>query len=266
MVNTSIVRTLRGWIRHATPPVITGCLLIIFWQAFVQFLNIPKYLLPAPSEILYVLVNNTELFFTNAKSSISESISGFLLSVGVGGFLAILSVWSKSLGRAVMPFLIFSQSVPKISIAPLLLVWFGFGMTSKVLIVFMMTFFPIFISMLTGLRSIDEEMLDMFTCMGPTTPQVFIKLRIPNSLPYVINGFKLAAIRSVLAAIVAEWISSDQGLGYLLMYADGACNTPLLFATVVMLSSIGISYFIIVIVLGRFMIPWYFAMRQQELL
>ncbi len=253
-------------LKQAAYPLFSILVFLVLWQGFVQIANMPIYLLPAPLDILESFAKNAAFIFSNAKPSLYESIAGFLLSIPVGVLLAVLTIWSATLGRAVMPFMVFSQSVPKISIAPLLLVWFGFGMTSRVLIVFMMAFFPIFISMVTGLRSVDQEMLDMMTCMRPSKLQVFIKLRIPNSLPFLLDGLRLAVIRSVLAAVVAEWISSDKGLGYLVIHAEAISDSPLLFATVVLLATMGFGFFTIVTALGRFMVPWYFAMRKTEAL
>ncbi len=252
----------RIWPRTLAPPLISILTFLFFWEVLIQSFNVPVYLLPAPTHIIASLAANAGLVFQNAKPTIYESSIGFLISVPLGTFLAILTVWSKGLGKAVMPLLVFSQSIPKISVAPLLLVWFGFGLTSKVLVVFMMAFFPIFLSMLSGLKSVERELLDMMTCMRPSKMQVFIKVRIPNSLPFLLDGFKLGITRSVLGAVAAEWISSDQGLGHLIIYADASMNSPLLFATIAILATIGMGLFILVNALGRLIVPWYFALRR----
>ena len=266
MVGDPSMARWRTWSRSLAPPFISILAFLFFWEVLIQSLNVPVYLLPAPTNIIKSLATNAALIFYNAKPTIYESLMGFLISILVGAFLAILTVWSKSLGKVVMPLLVFSQSIPKISIAPLLLVWFGFGLTPKVLVVFMMAFFPIFLSMLSGLKSVERELLDMMTCMRPSKLQVFIKLRLPNSLPFLLNGLKLGITRSVLGAVAAEWISSDRGLGHLIIYADASMNSSLLFATIAILATIGTGSFMLVNALGRLIAPWYFAVRRTTTL
>jgi NitT/TauT family transport system permease protein len=255
----------RIWAKQAGYPMVSIFLLLVLWEAWVWMFKVPNYLVPAPIEIFRALWENAALLLANARPSLFEAGVGFLLSIALGVPLAILAVAFDWFGRTVTPFLVFSQVVPKVALAPLLLIWFGFGMTSKVLIVFMMAFFPIFISMTSGLRSVESDMLNMMNSMRPTKYQVFAKVRVPHSLPYLIDGLKLAVTRSVIAAIVAEWISSDKGLGYLILYADAASKTPLLFSIIGVLAVIGLAFFMIVSYLGRLMVPWYFAMRKTEI-
>jgi NitT/TauT family transport system permease protein len=265
MVGFSLINRCRNQAKKVIPPIASILIIFILWQVYIWIFNIPVYLLPTPLKILESFIHNAWLIFYNAKTSIFEATIGFLFSIPVAVLLAILVVWSRTIDRTVMPFVIFSQTVPKVAIAPLLLVWFGFGIISKVLIVFMMAFFPIFISMLSGLRAVDHEMLNLINSMRPSKLQVFMKLRIPNSLPFLLDGFRLAVVRSVLAAVVAEWISSDRGLGHLVLYADAASDAPLLFGTIALLAGMGLVGFLIVTALGRFMVPWYFAMRKTEI-
>ncbi|MFQ5913904.1 MAG: ABC transporter permease [Nitrospinota bacterium] len=264
MTSISSIANRRARLSPWISPIASVFLLLFLWQATVSFFNVPTYLLPKPLEILSTFARNPGLLLSNATPSLYESISGFLLSVAIGIPLAFLTVWSTSFGRTVMPFLVFSQVVPKVAIAPLLLIWFGIGLTSKVLIVFMMAFFPIFISTISGLRAVDQDMLNMMNSMRPSKFQLFLKLRIPNSLPFLLDGLKLAVTRSVIAAVVAEWISSDKGLGYLIIYADAASDSPLMFGAIALLAAMGLGFFMCITAVGRLMIPWYFAMRKTE--
>ena len=238
--------------------------LFLAWEFLVGILQVPAYLIPAPTDIITALVQNAGLLLKHAGPSAVEAGLGFLLSVGAGIPLAILTVAYPRFRKTVMPFLISSQVVPKVAIAPLLLIWFGFGITSKVLIVFMMAFFPIFIAMISGLQAVEPDMLNLMLSMRPTKIQVFTKLRIPNSLPYLIDGLKLAVTRSVIAAIVAEWISSNEGLGYLILYADARSNSPLMFSIICVLAVIGLIFFMLVAGIGKTLVPWYYAMRKTE--
>ena len=163
--------------------------------------------------------------------------------------------------KFITPILLFFQTVPKIAIAPLFLVWFGFGPFPKVLVAFLISFFPIVIDTAIGLRSISPEMIDLARSMGATKLQIFMRFRMPTALPYFFGGLKVAATLAVVGAVVGEFVGADRGLGYLLLVSNSNLDTPLLFASIVALTALGLILFYIIEVLEHFLIPWHVSRR-----
>jgi NitT/TauT family transport system permease protein len=189
---------------------------------------------------------------------------GYALAVGIAVPLAIAITSSARFDRFVMPTMLFFQVVPKIAIAPLFLVWFGVGALPKVLVAFLISFFPIVIDAAVGLRSMSSEMNDLARSMGATRMQVFLRFRLPTSLPYLFSGLKVAATLAIAGAVVGEFVGADKGLGYLLLVTNSNMETALMFATILALTIIGLVFFYLVEFLEKLAIPWHVSHRVRE--
>ena len=189
---------------------------------------------------------------------------GYGLAVLIAVPLAIAITASQRFDKFVMPTLLFFQVVPKVAIAPLFLVWFGVGALPKVLVAFLISFFPIVIDAAVGLRSMSTEMNDLARSMGATRMQLFTQFRLPTSLPYLFSGLKVAATLAVAGAVVGEFVGADKGLGYLLLVTNSNLETALMFATIVALTIIGLFFFYAVELLEALLIPWHVTHRVRE--
>ncbi|MBI3334941.1 MAG: ABC transporter permease, partial [Candidatus Portnoybacteria bacterium] len=221
-------------------PVIILLALIALWEIWVQFGNIPKWQLPAPSAIAQELTASWSLLLHHAYITLQEVVAGFLVALVSGLLLAMAIVRSKILERALLPILISSQTVPIIAIAPLLLIWVGYGLTSKIIVVALISFYPIAVNTIDGLKAINADMVAMMRSLGASRWQIFTKLQIPTSLPYMFSGIKVGISISVIGAIIGEWVGASGGLGYLIKYSQPLFLTSRVFAAIVVLSVMGV--------------------------
>jgi NitT/TauT family transport system permease protein len=195
---------------------------------------------------------------------VQSVLSGFAAAVLVGVPLAFAVVLSRSVERVTMPFLVMSQTIPKVAIAPILVVWLGFGILPKIAIVFLIAFFPIVVSTVVGLKSVESDMIDLVRSMGARTLKIMLRVRGPTALPQMFAGFKIAICLSVVGAIVGEFVGSDKGLGYLLLTATGTLDGTLVWSALFILIAIGIVLFAMVSKLERLAIPWHVSIRAEE--
>ena len=218
-----------------------GCLVI--WEAAVRYLDVPVYLVPAPSLIVHKLIVAFPLFLQATLHSAVAIVVGFGLAVLVGIPAATLMIYSDWFRRSVYPILLSAQVLPKVALAPLFIVWFGFGLLPKVLMTFLISFFPIVIDTLTGLNAVRPESLMLIRSMGGTRWQSFWKVRLPGALPSIFGGLKVAITFAVVGTIVAEFVGSDNGLGYILVLARGNLDTVTVFAAILWLIVIGFLFY-----------------------
>jgi NitT/TauT family transport system permease protein len=233
---------------------------LVAWEAVVRLADIKPYILPAPSVVLQKLVEQSDLIVRYSLVTGWEIILGYLLSIAIGIPMGVAIYQSKFLERIIYPFLVASQTIPKIAIAPLLVIWFGWGLMPKVIVAFLIAVFPIVIDTVVGLKNTRPEMFHLVRSMGATPLQTFIKISLPNALPNIFGGLKVAITLAVVGAVVGEFIAADSGLGYLLVVANGYLDTPLMFAGIVALSALGIAFFFVIEVLERIFVPW----RSEE--
>ncbi len=245
-------------------PVIGVLAFLLVWEAATRLLRVPLYLLPPPSEIFRVFYANLSKILMHGWVTTYEMWFGYVLAVVVGVPLAIGITSYRRFDALITPTLLFFQVVPKIAIAPLFLVWFGIGTTPKVLVAFLISFFPIVIDTAVGLRSIAPEMIDLAKSMGATRTQIFTQFRLPTSLPYLFSGLKVAATLAVAGAVVGEFVGADKGLGYLLLVTNSNMQTALMFATIVALTLIGLVFFYAIELLESWLIPWHVSQRVRE--
>ena len=265
------MKEIRKWIladklrfKDSFYPIISAIGLIVIWYGIILLLSVPKFLLPDPYAILRVIISESSMLLSHLLVTVKETFLGFILALIVAVPISVAVVWWKPFERTVMPLMVFLQTVPKVSIAPLFIIWFGFGYIPKVLVSFLLAYFPIVIEMITGMRDVPFEMLDLSKSMATTPIQTFIKFRIPNSLPYLFNGLKLGILLSLTGAITGEFMGSTEGLGYLIMYANVRLNTTLLFAVRVCLLFLGKIIYTIVEWIERYAISWHVVLREKE--
>jgi NitT/TauT family transport system permease protein len=248
-------RRSRARISAVIYPVMTVIGTLAAWEFATRAFDIPAYLLPAPSEIAVSLVGNAALILKHGWVTTIEIVLGFFLSIVVGVPLALAIFMWPAFSRSVLPLLVSSQAMPKVAVAPLFLVWFGFGLLPKVLIAFLIAFFPIVIGTAVGLASIEQEKIHLARSMGLGAAATFFKIRLPSALPSVFGGLKISITLAVVGAVVGEFVGGDAGLGYLLMVANGNIDTPLLFAGLVALTVQGVVLFFLVELVERLAIP-----------
>src|SRR6202012_3812258 len=228
---------------------------LALWQIAAVLFAFPPYLLPAPTAILQSMDSNAAVLIKQSVGTTVEIILGFALSVVVGVPLALAIFLWKPFARTVYPLLISSQAVPKVAVAPLFVVWFGFGLMPKVLIAFLIAFFPIVINTVMGLAAIEREKIYLAQSMGLSAFDTFRLIRLPNALPSIFAGLKISITLAVVGAVVGEFVGGDGGLGYQLMVANGSMNTPLLFAGILALTVLGVLAFWMVEVVERLSMP-----------
>ena len=236
---------------------------IAAWAVAVKLFSIPSYLLPGPDLVIAKILEEWPLFLRHGAATLAVILVGFSVSVVVGISLALAVVLNRTVERMIMPLIVGSQTIPKVAIAPLFVVWLGFGMQPKVAVTFLISFFPIVISTVAGLKAVENDMLDLVRSMGARGLKTVLKVRIPTALPQIFSGLKIAITSAVVGAIVAEFVGSDIGLGYLLLTSTATLDGPMVWAALLMLVAIGISLFLAMIQLERAVIPWHVSIRSR---
>jgi len=245
------------WLRQRAGALIVVALLLVAWEAGVRVFGIKEYLLPPPSRIWTEFTKRSDVVLGGAWATTQEILGGYLVAVLVSVPFALAVTYSRFIEKAIYPVVVFLQIVPKIAIAPLFIIWFGFGYTPKLLIVFLLSFFPIVVSSIAGFKATDPEIMDFARTTGAGGWKLFIKIRLPQALPDIFTGMKVGAALSATAAVVAEFVASDKGLGYLLLQYNGNLDTPMVFAVIFLLSLIGLAVYYSVEFIERLAIPWH---------
>ncbi|MFM9883936.1 MAG: ABC transporter permease [Burkholderiales bacterium] len=226
--------------------------------------GIKEYLLPPPSKVWTEFLRRYDTVMASAWVTTQEIVVGYLVAVVISIPLAMSVAYSRFMENAVYPIVVFLQIIPKIAIAPLFIIWFGFGFGPKVLIVFLLSFFPIVVASIAGFKSTDPDIMDFARTTGAGGWKLFAKIRLPQALPQIFTGLKVGAALSATAAVVAEFVASDKGLGYLLLQYNGNLDTPMVFATIVLLSVIGLVVYYAVELIERFTIPWHVSQQRTD--
>jgi NitT/TauT family transport system permease protein len=237
-------------------PVVFTVAVIALWELFSRVTDVPHYILPPPSQIATRVVSSWGILWDNSLATMSAIGLGYVLGVVIGAVLAFSMAYSGVVRNTLYPPIIASQAVPKIAIAPLLVLWLGFDIWPKVAVVALMVFFPVTITMVEGLRSVDPRLLDLLRSVHASTPQIFLRVRLPHALPQIFSGLKIGITLAVVGAVVGEWVGADSGLGHLLIIANTRLDATLLFAALVVLVVIGIALFLLVELLERVLVPW----------
>jgi len=232
------------------------------WEACAVIFDVPRWLLPRPSVIAQELAARPTMFLRHTWVTLEEVLLGFGISVLSGVVLATMIAYSRTLERSIYPLVIASQTIPIIAIAPLLLIWIGYGIGPKVIVVALIAFFPIVVNTVDGLKAVDADMVNMMRTLGASRWQIFAKVQVPNSLPFFFSGVRVAMAVSVIGAVIGEWVGSSQGLGYLMIRSKPQFLTERVFAAIFILSVMGIGLFLIVGLVERYLIPWHYRERQ----
>lgn len=257
---SGIVRLLQAsWLR----PLIFLVFLTVAWDLAIRIFNIPPYQVPKPADVIQTLLTDWRSLLANSVPTTIATVQGFVLSALFGIPMAMLIVGSRTVESYVYPLLVFSQSIPKIAIAPLFVVWFGFGMLPKVLSAFLLGFFPVVVSAVQGFKSVEPDMLDLARAMEANRFQIFRMVRLPHALPAIFSGLKVSITLAVVGAVVGEFVGSNSGLGFVLQRSIGNFELPTMFAALVVLSLIGVILFWILDLIERMSIPWHASQRQD---
>jgi NitT/TauT family transport system permease protein len=247
---------LAGWINRNGPVLGVFTALFVLWEIAVVGLVIPGYILPSPLVIAGKIAVSWQLLLLNAFVTLEEILFGFALSVLVAIPLAIAVVYSRIFERVAFPFMVSLQTIPKVALAPILVIWLGYGIMPKVMVAFLISFFPIVISSVIGMRSAEREMIYLVQSMGASELTTFLKIRLPKALPSIFGGLKVGMGQAVVGATVGEFIAAENGLGYLQLISQVRLDTALLFAAVVVLSLLGVLLFNVVCWIERLALPW----------
>jgi NitT/TauT family transport system permease protein len=236
-------------------PLLTLAGILLAWQLVTTLVDVPRYLLPPPLDIARTMVERQALLLDHSVATLAAILGGFLASIAFGIPVSMLIVYSKYFERSIYPLIVASQTIPKAAIAPLFVVWFGFGLLPKVVIAFLISFFPVLIATVVGLKSTSREMLQLLQCMGASERQVFFHVRFPHALPSIFGGLKVGITLAVVGAVVGEFVGADEGLGYIIQVSQGVFDTNMLFAALTQLSLIGIVLFLAVWGVERLALP-----------
>ncbi len=236
----------------------------VFWDLSIRAFGIRSFILPSPGQVFESLIQDWDVLGPAMLFTLYEIVAGFALAVLFGIALAVAIVSWRPLDKAIYPVLVGLQVVPKVAIAPLFVIWFGFGIEPKILVAFLIAFFPMVISTVVGLRSIEVEKIYLARSMGASAVQTFFKIKLPNAMPSIFGGLKLSITAAVIGAIVGEFIGADQGIGRVLLIANGELETDLLFAGIFLLSVTGVVLFLIIDGFERVVVRWHVSQRLRN--
>ncbi len=244
--------------------IVTLIVVLAIMQLVVTVAHVPVYILPAPTNWLRVMFDQHSILWPQSLTTLSEVLIGLGIAIGIGVPLAVVVAISARVERVAYPLLVTSQVIPVIAVAPLLLVWFGYGILPKVVVVVLVAIFPIVLNGVAGLRSLERDKIHLARSMGAGRLGVLWSFRLPNALPSLFTGFKLAATYSVTGAIVGEFVGSHAGLGYVMITANGSLNVALVLAAIAYLTIMGILLFFLVVLIERITVPWSVALRKMD--
>lgn len=245
-------------------PIGFGVLVLGAWQLATSVLTIQSWLLPSPLEILQTFGANWGLLRDNTGPTLEETVVGFGVALTFAVVLAVVIDASRLLESALYPWLIASQTVPIIAIAPVLVVWFGYTMTPKIIVVALVAFFPIVVNTVDGLKSADPDLINLLRVMGAGRFWIFRHARFPNAMPQMFSGIRIGITLSVIGAILGEWVGASEGLGFVMIQAINQFQTALIFDGILILAVMGVGLFLVVTVLERVLLPWYHTSRRVQ--
>jgi NitT/TauT family transport system permease protein len=244
------------WLLHNLPAMCLFIVLIALWQLAVMFLDIREYLLPGPVAVWRALLGDEIPWGRHLWVTGAEILGAFALAGIAGVGLGLAIAWSPAMSRTLTPFLVFVNTLPKVAVAPLFLIWMGYGILPNMLIGALIGFFPVVINTAVGLTQIDEDLIDLGRVFNAPKWKVFVKIRVPNAYPYILSALKITATAAVVGAIVGEFVASQRGLGYVIITSQSSMNTPVAFAALVWISILGLVLFGLVAGLSRLLAPW----------
>jgi ABC-type nitrate/sulfonate/bicarbonate transport system permease component len=241
------------------PPLIAGVVLLALWQGYVALSGVGEGIFPSPTEVARALVRDRSLLLSSAATTLSEILLGYGAAIVLGVALAIVVSSSRLIERAIYPWLVASQMIPIPALAAVVVLWTGFDIRPKLIVIALVSFFPIAVNTVDGLRATDPELVGLLRTLGAGRRAILRIARLPNALPYVFSGLRVAAAFAVIGAVFAEWVGSTGGLGVLILDYGNQTATADVFAVVVVLAAIGVAMFAAVGVVERLVVPWWQA-------
>jgi NitT/TauT family transport system permease protein len=246
----------RGRLASLGLPVVVTAITLALWQLVSVVFDVKTVVLPSPLVIGEVIVAKLDLLATHLWPTFYQTVLGFVLSVAGGLLVAVLITYSRIMRDGVYPLIVISQIIPKVSVAPLFVIWFGMGNTSRLLLAFLVAFFPMAINAAAGFQSVDEDYIRMARAYMGTRWQVFSKIRLPHAMPYIFSGMKISITLAIIGVVVAEFVASQEGIGYLIVFANGMLDTPLMMAAITVLSVMGLALYGAISALERVVVYW----------
>src|SRR5215831_10115543 len=243
-------------LRRLFPATLMFVGLLALWQLAVSGLGVREYLLPSPLSVLKAMGPGEIAWTKHISITAVEILGAFLIAALAGVLLGAAIAWSQAASRALTPFLVFVNTLPKVAIAPLFLIWLGYGILPNMLMGALIGFFPVVINTAVGLTQIEQDMLDLGRVFNAPKWKIFVKIRIPNALPYILSALKITATAAVVGAIVGEFVASQKGLGYVIVTTQSSMNTPVAFAALAWISILGLLLFGAVGAIARILAPW----------
>ena len=238
--------------------------LLLAWELAVRLLEVPTYLVPAPTQIWRAALEVRAVLPRHLRTTLIEALAGLALAAVFGVALAAAMVGVRPLRRMLYPLLVISQNVPLVVLAPLIVVWFGFGMAPKILVVAAVCFFPIAVNTTEGLLAADRDLLELVRSMGGSRWQTLRVVRLPSALPAFFSGLKIGGTYAVLAAVIGEWVGASSGLGLFITRAQTSFRTDRVFVAVVVIAAVSIALFALVELVARFALPWHYVKSQED--
>jgi NitT/TauT family transport system permease protein len=249
---------------HFLYPLAGTLIILLAWHYYVVLFQVPVVVLPTPMQVLREMVRESRALLEEGWITALECIYGFALAMAIGIPIAVTMTYSRIANQMFYPLLVASQSIPKVAIAPILLVWFGTGLQSKLAMAFVIAFFPVVVDTATGLRSTSPELLELARSLQCSRLQTFFKIQLPSALPSIFSGAKIAVTLAVIGAVIGEFIGSNEGLGNLLLTANSQLNTPLVWAALIVLSALGMVLYGIVVLAEIILMPWAVDSTQKH--
>jgi NitT/TauT family transport system permease protein len=237
-------------------PLAGAAIIVLIWHYYVVLMQVPIVVLPTPLQVLKSMIDNAKILTEEGWVTALECLYGFALSLAIGIPIAVVMTYSHVANQMFYPLLVASQSIPKVAVAPILLVWFGTGIQSKLAMAFVIAFFPVVVDTATGLRSTSPDLLELARSLQCTRLQTFFKIQLPSALPSIFSGAKIAVTLSVIGAVIGEFIGSNEGLGNLLLTANSQLNSPLVWASLTVLSVLGMILYGLVVLVEKLLMPW----------
>jgi NitT/TauT family transport system permease protein len=247
---------LRQAVAYYVPSVLVMLGLLAAWQLAVDFWQVKEFILPSPWAALKALARPNFQWTANFLTTLYAVLGAFVLSAALGIALAVVIVWNDMLMRSIMPVLVLFNTLPKIALAPLFVMWLGYGVWPNIVIGTTIAFFPMVVNTAVGLATAEPEMLDLVRTLRASRWQVFVKIRFPNAVPYIFTGLKLNATMSVIGAIVGEFVASERGLGALIVSSGVTLETPPIFASLMLISALGLVLYGLVVAVEYWIAPW----------
>ncbi|MDO4404852.1 MAG: ABC transporter permease [Atopobiaceae bacterium] len=243
-------------VRRIMVPVCTMAVLLVVWELAVRTGMVPNFLLPSPTQVVAALVADASLLAEHAATTVIEALLGLGIGVVVGFVVAVLMDRFETVYLAFDPLITISQTIPTVAIAPLLVLWFGYGLVPKVILIVLTTFFPVAVSLVGGFRSVDPDMIDLLRTMGASDLQIFREVKLPSALEHLFSGLRISATYAIVGAVISEWLGGFSGLGVYMTRVRKSFAYDRMFAVIILISALSLALMFLVDLLERLCMPW----------